>query len=171
MVAATGLDKRYPAINKNIIQNIENDGLILSQFQEGTTSQRYNFPLRNEVVVALGDILIVMYADENSGTMRSVDYALKMKKKIYVIPHRINESTGTNKLIYENKASIIYDVEEFIQTIIPSAKKTILNDDPFKNYCRTNPTYEQAVNKFPSKVFEAELNGDIIIKNSKVYLT
>ena len=73
MVAATGLNKRYPAINKNIIESIEKEGLILSQFQENTPSNRYNFVLRNEVVVALGEALIVTYADDNSGTMRSVE--------------------------------------------------------------------------------------------------
>ncbi len=78
MVAATGLDKRYPSINKNIIADIEKSGLVLSQFQEGTPSQKYNFPLRNEVVVALGDVLVVTYADFNSGTMHSVEYVIYM---------------------------------------------------------------------------------------------
>jgi len=78
MVAGTGLDKRYPAVNKNIIEDIEKNGLVLSQFQAGTPSQKYNFPLRNEVVVSLGEVLIVIYADKNSGTMRSVEHALKI---------------------------------------------------------------------------------------------
>ncbi len=33
MVAGTGLDKRYPAINKKLIQDIEKNGLVLSQFE------------------------------------------------------------------------------------------------------------------------------------------
>ena len=99
MVAGTGLDKCYPAINKNVIQDIESNGLVLSQFKAGTPSQRYNFPLRNELIVALGEILIVMYADENSGTIRSVEYAKKMGKEICVLPHRIGQSNTTNKLL------------------------------------------------------------------------
>ena len=102
MVAGTGLDKRYPAINKKMIQSIEDNGLVLSQFEAGVPSNRWNFPLRNELVVALGDVLIVTYADINSGTMRSVEYALKMNKQIYVLPHRIGESDGTNKLLEQN---------------------------------------------------------------------
>ncbi|WP_347402245.1 DNA-processing protein DprA [Sulfurimonas paralvinellae] len=111
MVAATGLDKRYPAINRNLICDIEKEGLIMSQFPSKTPSNRYNFVLRNEVVVALGDVLVVTYADIDSGTMRSVEYAMKMGKKIYVLPHRISESQGTNLLLEEGKAEAIYNLE------------------------------------------------------------
>ena len=89
LVAATGLDKRYPAINKKLIEDVEKEGLVMSQFAQGSPSTKYNFVLRNELVVALGDILIVTYADLNSGSMRSVEYALEMGKEIYVLSHRI----------------------------------------------------------------------------------
>ena len=169
MVAATGLDKRYPAINKNIIEDIEKNGLILSQFQAGTPSQKYNFPLRNEVVVALGDVLIVTYADFNSGTMHSVEYALKMGKKVYVLAHRIGESEATNALLHHKKAEVIYDLDAFVEKF--ACVKTEKIEDEFLEFCVTNPTYEEALQKFPTKVFEAELSGSIEIKNAKVYLS
>jgi DNA processing protein len=167
MVAATGLDKRYPAINKNIIAAIEEEGLVLSQFQAGTPSQKYNFPLRNEVVVALGEVLIVTYADENSGTMRSVEYALKMGKKIYVLPHRIGESSATNKLLAEKKAEAIYDLDAFVSQFALQESNAVIEDD-FLLYCRDMPSYDEALAKYASKVFEYELAGKISIKNGKV---
>jgi len=172
MVAGTGLDKRYPAINKNLIADIEKEGLILSQFKQGTPSQKYNFPLRNELLVALGDILIVMYADENSGTMRSIEYAKKMGKDIYVIPHRLNESTATNKLLSNGDAKLITDLDIFVKNISNTNDIPTNNTkkDPFIEFCKTNPNYEDALKKFPSKLFEAELSGKIYIKNAKVYL-
>ena len=168
MVGATGLDKRYPAINKNIIEDIEKNGLILSQFQAGTPSQKYNFPLRNEVVVALGDVLIVTYADFNSGTMHSVEYALKMGKKVYVLAHRIAESEATNALLEQKKAEAIYDLDAFVKKFACAETEKI--EDSFLKFCATNPSYEEALQKFPSKVFEAELSGSIAIRNAKVYL-
>ncbi len=171
MVAGTGLDKRYPAVNKSIIQDIESNGLVLSQFRAGTPSQRYNFPIRNELVVALGDVLIVTYADINSGTMRSVEYAQKMQKDIYVLPHRIGESDGTNTLLKDAKAKAIYDVDDFVQSLVGIRydDKTSKKDD-FLEFCSTNPTYEETLKKFPSKVFEAELLGDIEVINGRVSL-
>jgi len=167
MVAGTGLDKRYPAVNKNIIEDIEKNGLVLSQFQAGTPSQKYNFPLRNEVVVSLGEVLIVIYADKNSGTMRSVEHALKMKKKIFVLPHRIGESEGTNELLAKGLAKAIYDVDAFVAHFGTSpCKKQHL--DEFSEYCKTKPSYEEALKLYPSRVFEAELLGEITIVHGKV---
>jgi DNA processing protein len=59
MVAGTGLDKQYPAINKNMINQIETNGLILSQFTQGTPSLPRNFAIRNKLIVMLSDILII----------------------------------------------------------------------------------------------------------------
>lgn len=167
MVAGTGLDKCYPAINKNVIEQIEQDGLVLSQFKAGTPSQRYNFPLRNELIVALGDVLVVMYADENSGTMRSVEYAQKMGKEIYVLSHRIGESSATNKLLEEGIAKAIYDIDGFVKKF---GEYQTQEGDAFINFCKTNPSYEELLQKFPSRVFEAELNGEIEVVNAKVSL-
>ena len=168
MVAATGLDKRYPAINKNIIADIEQNGLVLSQFQEGTPSHKYNFPLRNEIVVALGDVLVVTYADFNSGTMHSVAYALKMGKEVYVLPHRIGESEATNDLLLQGKVKAIYDLDTFVSQFSGFTCKERVEDD-FLLYCQKNPTYEEALKKYPVKIFEAELDGTIEIKNARVY--
>jgi len=170
MIAATGLDKKYPAINAKLIEDIQTQGLVLSQFSEGSPSTKYNFVLRNELVVALGDILIVSYADLNSGTMRSVEYALKMGKEVYVLAHRIGESEATNKLLSEGKAKAIYDIDAFVSQF-GVTKVESLESDEFLEYCKSSPTYEEALKKFPSRVFEAELSGEIIVKNAKVYLS
>lgn len=170
VVAATGLDKRYPAINKNLIEDVEKQGLVMSQFTKGSPSTKYNFVLRNELVVALGDILIVTYADLNSGSMRSVEYALKMKKEIYVLAHRIGESEATNRLLQEGKAKAIYEIDTFVKQFGNSEVGEDKKSDEFLEFCKTNPTYEEALSKFPSRVFEAELSGEIEVRNSQLFL-
>lgn len=169
MIAGTGLDKRYPTINTKMIKEIEQRGLILSQFEAGVPSNRWNFPLRNELVVALSDILIVAYADINSGTMRSVEYALKMGKKIYVLAHRIGESDGTNKLLEENKAEAIYDVEKFVSKFVDTNVDNSITDD-FLEYCKMNPTYEEALQKYGNKVFEYELESKVSINKGRLII-
>ncbi len=85
-IMANGLDIKYPNVNKSIITKIENEGLTLSQFKAGFKATPWSFVLRNEIVVSLGEILIVSEADLKSGSMRSVEYALKMGKK-YMFYH------------------------------------------------------------------------------------
>lgn len=98
-VVANGLDIKYPSVNKNQIIDIEKNGLMISSFKEGEKAINYTFVLRNEIVVALGEKLIVTEADIGSGSMTSVEFALKQNKEIFVLPHRINESLATNELI------------------------------------------------------------------------
>ena len=163
-----GIDIKYPAVNNNLLSNIGQNGLLLSQFREGATAKPYSFVIRNEVVVALGDVLIVGEADLNSGSMHSVEFALAMGKDIYVLPHQIGESRATNKLLEEGKAKAIYDIDKFVSKFSNIISK---NSDDFLEFCKHNPTYEEALKKFPQRVFEAELSGEIEIKNAIVFLS
>ena len=163
-VVANGIDIRYPAVNKNLIADIEKNGLVISQFYYGFRQTPWSFVVRNEIVVALGEILIVCEADMNSGSMRSVEFALNMNKKIFVLPHRLNESSGTNYLLQNSLAKPIYDIEEFAN----SFSKLQTDEDDFIKYLKTNPLYEEAIKKYKEKIFEAEILGEIEIINMRV---
>lgn len=169
-VVANGLDIRYPSINKTLINDIENNGLVLSAYNTGEKARSYTFVLRNEIVVALGEVLIVTQADLNSGSLRSIEYALNMGKKVYTLPHRINESLGTQKLIKKGLCEVIYDIDEFIETITGRSISVCYENDEFLTYCKESPTYDEAVLKYSDKVFEYELLGKIEIKNGKVFV-
>ena len=116
-VMANGLDIRYPAVNKNLIVEIENRGLALSTYRDGTTAKNYSFVERNELVVALGEVLIITQADRESGSLRSAEFAIAMGKQIYTLPHRIGESEGTNDLLHRGYAQVIYDIDSFLNSL------------------------------------------------------
>ncbi len=166
-VLPCGIDIRYPKANRELIESIEKNGLTLSQFEPDFMAREWSFVVRNEIVVALGECLIVTEADIGSGSMRSVEFALEMGKKIYVLPHRIRESEGTHRLLSQGRAMAIEEIDSFVAMITSSALNTI-NDSPFISYCRTMPTYEEVIARFPSEIFEAELGGIIEVRNGRV---
>lgn len=162
-VVANGLDIKYPAINKKLIENIEKEGLIISTYKEKERARNYTFVQRNEIVVSLGEVLIVSQADENSGTLTSIDYALKMGKKVYTIPHHLEDSIGTQKLLDKGLITPIYDLDSFFNSFAE------LNNEPqIDEFFKTTPTYDEALNKFGSKLFEMELEGQVKIENGLV---
>jgi DNA processing protein len=169
-VAANGLDIRYPSVNRALIERIENQGLVLSQFNNGFKATAWSFVVRNELVVALGDMLIVTQADLESGSMRSVQYAQKMGKKIFVLPQRLEESSCTNFLLLEQKATPIYDIERFASLFGEVPSSASLKKDDFFYFCQTSPTLDEALAQFKEKVYEAELEGSITIHNGIVRL-
>ncbi len=166
-VLPTGIDVRYPKANERLIESIEKNGLTLSQFESDFMAREWSFVIRNEIVVALGEVLIVTEADRGSGSMRSAEYALEMGKQIYALPHRIRESEGTHRLLAQGKAIAIEEMDAFVAHITKSAMNTI-HDTPFLAFCRTMPTYEEVITKYPSEIFEAELSGIIDVRNGRV---
>ena len=168
-VVANGLDIRYPVINRELIEAIEQKGLMLSQFNDKFRATGWSFVVRNELVVALGDMLIVTEAELDSGSMRSVEYALKMGKEIFVLPQRLNESLGTNSLLREGKATAIVDVELFASRFGQTASSDIQKDE-FFYFCQALPTFDDTVAKFGDRVYEAELEGMVTIHNGIVRL-
>ena len=168
-ILPTGIDIRYPSVNEELIKNIEQRGLIMSQFDDGFRATSWSFVLRNEVVVALGDILVITEADEGSGSMRSAEYALQMGKDIYVLPHQLDHSKGTNALLRKSKAKPIYDVEEFASMFGDVVQSDIAKDE-FYYFCQQSPTLDEALANFGSRIYEAELEGIIVIQDGRVIL-
>ena len=169
-VVANSLDVRYPAVNRHLIESIEKEGLILSQFPETFKATPWSFVVRNELVVALGDVLVVTEADEESGSMRSVEFALKMGKKIFVLPQQLDQSRGTNKLLTDGLAEPIYDIEKFSDNYGVVPQNESIEKDEFFYFCQTSPTLDSAIEKFNERVYEAELEGLIFIENGLIRL-
>lgn len=115
-VLGTGVsnDEVYPFQNKKIFDRIlENGGTIISEFKLGTKPKKYNFPLRNRIISGLSQKIIVVEAEENSGSLITARYGLEQGKDIFSVPGNITskKSIGTNKLIEEG-AYILKNIED-----------------------------------------------------------
>lgn len=163
-VVANGLDIKYPAINSKLITSIEEKGLMLSAYKNKEKARNYTFVHRNEIVVSLGEVLIVTEADQKSGSLTSVKYALDMGKKVYTLPHRLEESIGTQKLVSKGLVEPIYDLEKFLN----SFGEIIKEDNELTKYLNSFPLYEEAIKKYANKIFELELEGQIRIENGYI---
>lgn len=83
-VIGTNLNQYYPAENKQKQQEIENKGLVVSQFSPATRTQRWFFPLRNGVMSGLSLATIIMEAGETSGSLKQADYAMSQGRKVLI---------------------------------------------------------------------------------------
>ncbi len=163
-VMANSLDIIYPKVNFSLLKSMEKESLLLSEYGANTSATKYSFVLRNRIVVALGEVLVVAQADLNSGSMRSVEIAQKYGKKIYVLPHRLEDSLGTNALLRDGLATAIYDIEKFANMFGKIEKQK----DKILDFCEQNSSLQDAIEKFGDKIYEYELSGKIEIKNLKV---
>ena len=100
-VLGCGIDIIYPKENLRLFKDIEKNGLILSEFLPGTPPINYNFPQRNRLISALGDIVIIIEGSNKSGTLITASHALKQGKDVMAVPGPVYSelSKGCNKLI------------------------------------------------------------------------
>lgn len=114
-VVGNGLDLCYPRENYELYQEINLHGGILSEYPMGSKALPYHFPLRNRMIAALSDGILVVEAREKSGTLITVDSGLEQGKDIFAVPGRLDDelSKGCNLLI-QNGAKLILNPEDII---------------------------------------------------------
>lgn len=169
-VMANSLDIKAPAVNKGLIDSMLAESLCLSEYPQTTHPTKYSFVQRNRIVVALSDVVVLAEADLNSGTMRSAAFALKMGKPIFVLPHHMGESLGTNQLLQEGKAEVIYSIDSFLEALkVKKPRET--DEDELLAFCINQPSYDEVVAQFKEKLFEYELLGKVSVVNGRVVVT
>lgn len=86
-VMGCGLDIIYPSGNRDLKKEIlDHGGLMLSEYAPGSRPWGSHFPYRNRIISGISDAVVLMEAKIRSGSMRTVDHALRQGKEIYVYP-------------------------------------------------------------------------------------
>ncbi len=112
-VLGSGIDVCYPKENIELYCQIPNSGGLLSEYCPGQQGQSWHFPVRNRIISALSDCIIVVEAREKSGTLITVDQALEQGKDVFAVPGRMGDSlsAGCNRLI-QNGAGILTGIQD-----------------------------------------------------------
>ncbi|MGE5397827.1 MAG: DNA-processing protein DprA [Chitinophagales bacterium] len=102
-VLGTGPDIVYPKENRELFNRVSAEGLLLSEFWPGTPGEPKNFPIRNRLISGLSRGLVVVEAQEKSGAMITVEYALEQGRDVFAVPGPITSeySKGTNFMLKE----------------------------------------------------------------------
>lgn len=102
-VLGCGVDICYPSSGKKLYEDMQQQGGIISEYEDGTPPLGFHFPLRNRLISGLADGVIVIEAKEKSGSLITADLALEQGKTIFALPGRVGDllSEGCNRLIYQ----------------------------------------------------------------------
>ena len=105
-----GLDVYYPGENKDLQKEIGEKGLLLSEYPSGTEPEKYYFPMRNRLISALSDAVVVVEAKTRSGSLITAEAAIEQGKSVYAVPGNITGiySMGPNKLIRDGANPLVF---------------------------------------------------------------
>ncbi|MBC8061672.1 MAG: DNA-protecting protein DprA [Clostridiaceae bacterium] len=143
-VLGCGVDVIYPKENAKIYKEILENGCVISEFMPGTTPISFNFPIRNRIISALSEIIIVVEAGTKSGSLITVRLALDQGKNVMTVPGSIfsEQSKGTNQLIKDGAEPIlsVQDIFSFAGLNLIETNTKIKNkeDNLNKLECKLN---------------------------------
>ncbi len=115
-IMGNGHDIMYPSEHRDTAKKMEEKGGVLTEFCSGTKPDKVNFPMRNRLIAALADAIIVVESNASGGSMITAEYGVEYNKDVFAVPGRIDDekSRGCNALIKKNKAHLIEDVNDLM---------------------------------------------------------
>lgn len=122
-ILPAGLDDILPKSNQKLADEIVmKDGCLISEYPVGTPVKKYQYVHRDRLQSGLSDGVLIVEAEEQSGTMHTVEFAKNQYKRLACYYHKLVElSSGNRKLEEAGQISVIEDkkrLEEFVEAVM-----------------------------------------------------
>ena len=89
--------------NRTLLRSVEERGLTISEYPPETPVQKHTYIMRNRIIAALGEGVLVVSAGEKSGALSTASFAADYSRDVFAFPYGIGVSSGKgcNRLIKE----------------------------------------------------------------------
>ena len=119
-VPGSGLndDVLYPREHFFLAEEIvKKGGALLSEFEPNFKATPYSFPQRNRIMAGLSKAVLIIEAEERSGTLITARLALDYGRDVYVVPGSIfsENSKGAHFLIRQGATPITYATDLLLE--------------------------------------------------------
>ncbi len=100
-VVGTGPDRPYPAQHAQLWEAVAAQGALISEWPPGTAPDAFRFPLRNRILAALVEVLVVVESRERGGSLITAREAAERGVEVFAVPGALQSraALGTNKLL------------------------------------------------------------------------
>lgn len=156
-----GKDVLYPRTNFNLAEEIiASGGGLLSEYPDNMRAQVWTFPRRNRIMAGMSDCVIIIEAENKSGTLITSRLATEYNREVGAVPGPITFSTSDGPhMLIRLGAALIRDSKDVLE---------LLN---LKSSDEDNPLFEINDLSEEEKVFisilEHPIARDELIRRSK----
>ena len=114
----TGIDRIYPARNRELAHDIGAKGTIVSEFPIGTPVIAANFPRRNRLISGIARGVLVVEAATESGSLITARLAGEQGRDVFAIPGSIHspQAKGCHRLIKQG-AKLVETAQDILEEL------------------------------------------------------
>ena len=174
-VVGTGLDKVYPAANRDLAHQLAQHGVLISEFALATPPLAANFPRRNRIISGLSLGCLVVEASLQSGSLITARMALEQGRDVFAIPGSIHapQTKGCHHLIKQG-AKLVECAQDILEelahfTIAPTSPASAVENHPLFEHLGFDPIDLDNLSQRSGLTIEAlsaillqlELDGDV----------
>lgn len=138
-VMGSGFEHIYPAGSEKLVQDISENGAVLTEYSSDIRPSKITFPRRNRIISGMAKGVVVVEAAQRSGATITAASALEQGRDVFAVPGRADSffSKGTNRLIQKG-AKLVMDAEDVLDELRlelnewlrpPSAREKVSLDD------------------------------------------
>ena len=110
-VLGCGIDVVYPAEHSKLTEEIiaHPASAVVTEFPFGTKPLAYHFPMRNRLISAFSDGVVIVQAAAKSGASITAEFALEQGKDVFAVPGMVHNplSEGPHQLLKEGAKIIV----------------------------------------------------------------
>ena len=108
-MVGNGPDSAVPTVNTELwARRLRASGLLLSEWPPGTAPEPFRFPMRNRILAALSEVLVVVESRERGGSLITAQAALERVVDVMAVPGSVSNraAAGTNQLLRDGAAPV-----------------------------------------------------------------
>jgi DNA processing protein len=131
-----GIDRVYPAVNRELAHEIATAGALVSEYPLGADPRRYHFPERNRLISGMSLGALVVEAARHSGSLITARLAAEQGREVFALPGSIHNplARGCHELIrqgaklVETADDIVTELAPLVGHVLQNAAESIAND-------------------------------------------
>ncbi|MCH7820436.1 MAG: DNA-protecting protein DprA [Proteobacteria bacterium] len=151
-VLGHGIDRIYPASNKDLAHEIARNGALLSEYPLGTHPDKHHFPRRNRLISGMSLGTLVVEAARRSGSLITARLAGEQGREVFALPGSIHNplARGCHRLIREG-AKLVETADDIVAELAPLAghvAQNAMESKPNDTTARSSDTEYHKLKKF-----------------------
>lgn len=116
-VLGTGINRVYPAANRELQERIAGEGLVLSQFWPDAAATKKSFPLRNATMSGYGRATIIVEAGETSGARIQARVGVEHGRAVILRDHVVRMNDWAKALQSRPGVHVVFSVDEVLNVV------------------------------------------------------